>query len=84
MTADIHLTAPKKTSTHEILHIADHRAAVFFGRHFGQQVEPADDLAEFALKAQVGFSVQFQQAGNGYRDLVVVATITLWSSPSIH
>ena len=36
-----------------IQHIADHGKAVFFGRHLGHQVEPADDLAELALKAQV-------------------------------
>ena len=40
--------------------MADHRAAVFFSHHLGQQVDPADDLAKFALEAQIGSNVKFQ------------------------
>lgn len=47
------------------------------GHYLGQQAEPANDLAKFALETQISFDVQFQQTGNGCRDWVVVPTITI-------
>jgi hypothetical protein len=35
------------------LRISDDRAAVLFSQHGRQQIQPADDFAKLALKAQV-------------------------------